>query len=278
MPSALGRTSDFFGHFALVQGSTPVMHSQREKDVDHWINIIKKAYSTDRIDEAISLAEEALVVTKNDAAISEIAGILAFSDGNEQEAVRLIGNAMFEKPLTIPSQLILLRINIRRVEIDSAMEMLEFLFEQIRRVPCQLLPDLTYAAADLGRFDLAIEICREAYRRHPEDDHAIFGVAYYMRKQGYPAEILKGIVAHAISLNPRSCLYRINYALLCISLGQWQEAYRHIEYVPDEALGSLNCPCTTHSLIQLFLRQGDVTRLQRITQNVAMRKQGWGYE
>ena len=117
------------------------------------------------------------------------------------------------------------------------------------------------AAADLQRFDWAVEICQEAFRRHPDDDNAVFGAAFYMRELGYPLEIVRGVVANAVTLNPSSNIYRVNYAIVCASLGDWAEAYRQACMLPERALSTLPCPCSRKLLAEAFQRFEDDDRL-----------------
>lgn len=239
------------------------MH-QTNANVDRWIDRIKDAYQNRDLIVAENLAQQAIDETNQSARILEIAGMIAYERQNYDEAVKLIESAMFEIRLSFASQLVLAKAWLKIGKQESAETTLVFLVEMIEQIPCPMLPDLTNALAELKRYDHALTVCRTAFARHPDDDHAIFGAAFYMHRLGYPLELVKSVVSKAIALNPNSQLYRANLAAVCCALEQWDEAYAEACRLSDKAIKSLPCKCILSQLRQLFARFEDYRRLQLI--------------
>lgn len=239
--------------------------SHCEEKIQCWIERIQGAYLTGDLTLASSLVEQALPETGDAPRLLEIAGMLAFEQGNFNSSVRLIESAMLEISLSLASQMVLAKAWLKQGDRDSAETTLRFLVEMIDRLPCSMLPDLTHALADIRRYELAISVCRTAFTRHPEDDNAVFGAAFYMRRSGYPLELVKNVMMHAVDLNPDSQLYRANVALVCCDLDLWEEAYSHTCRLPDAAIESLPCACMVAQFRKLFVRFSDHVRLDLIS-------------
>ena len=213
-----------------------------------------------------SLIELALDESGNSRTLREVAGKVAYAHGDSDEAVRLIESAMFEISLSISGQLTLANAWMDRDESELARSTLRFLVEIIDRVPCSYLPELTHALARVKEYELAIVVCRNAFDRHPEDDNAIFGAAFYMNKAGYPPELIRNSMRKAVDLNPDSQLYGLNLAVLCCALRSWDEAYRHACRLSDAAIRSIPCKCLANRLKALFQRFDDAERLELISE------------
>ena len=241
----------------------------QENNVTTWAKRIKAAYALDETVIAYSLAEQAIAQTNNDPEILEIAGMLAFDRGELNLAKELIQRAMFEVSLSVSSQLVLAEVAVKDQNHDEAKLILEFLVEIADRVPCSLLPRLTHLLSGLRMYQLALAICREAFRRHPEDDNAVFGVAFYMYRAGYPLTLVHNVMARAVEMKPHSSLYRINLAAICCYLEQWQVAYDHACEASDATIRNLPCQCMATQMKQLFLKFDDHARLKLLEARTA---------
>ncbi|MEM9413717.1 MAG: hypothetical protein AAGA30_21595, partial [Planctomycetota bacterium] len=169
---------------------------QRSKE---WIDQIWDSYQKRELDIATRLVEKARKETR-DPRILEVGGLVAYGQSRFHDAIDFIGNAMLEVPLSFASQMVLAKSYLKTGKTDDAADILTFLVEMRHELPSNMLPDLTHALATIERFDLALATCRAAFDRHPEDDSAVFGVAFYMHRCGYPCELVKGVVAKAIDL------------------------------------------------------------------------------
>lgn len=240
--------------------------SYLNEQVSGWIDRIRAAYQAKDLEVADSLVQSALDETDQSSKILEIAGIIAYDRGNYADTIRFIELAMIEMRLSFASQLVLAKAYLKRGNREPAETTLVFLVEMIERIPCSMLPDLTHAVAELKRFDLALTVCRTAFSRHPDDDNAVFGAAFYMHRLGYPIELVKNLVAKAIALNPGAELYRVNMAVVCCALSHWNEAYSHAVRVSDECLQSLPCACMVTQLRNLYARFEDHHRMLLLSQ------------
>lgn len=232
-----------------------------DEQVRDWIDRIHAAYQAEDLVVADSLAQRALAETGQPSKLLEIAGIIAYDRENYDETIRLIESAMLETRLSFASQLVLAKAYLKQGKCELAETSLVFLVEMIEQLPCSMLPDLTLAVAELKRFDLALTVCRTAFARHPDDDNAVFGAAFYMYRLGYPIELVKNLMTKAIALNPGSQLYRVNMAVVCCSLSLWKEAYIQTAHVSDEVLQALPCARMIARLRELFIRFNDRRRL-----------------
>jgi len=229
-----------------------------------WFKKIRAAYVSRDLLLAASLAEQAIHETRQSPVLSEIAGVIAFERGEYRDAARLIESAMFEIRLSYAGQMVLCKAWLKIGQNEFAETGIAFLVECIDDLPCALLADLTIAAAELKRYDLALSVCRAAFARHPCDDNAAFGAAFYMQKLGYPPELVKNVLAKAIELNPESHVYRLNYVAICVMVDHWREAYVHACKLPLDALASIPCECSKQRMRELFERFNDSLRLESI--------------
>ena len=233
-----------------------------DTDVANWINRIGSAHLSGDYVIADSLAQQALTETSNAPKILEIAGVIAFYRHRYDEAITQIERAMFVVPLSFTSQMVLARAFLKVDMPERSFTTIRFLVEVVERLPCEMLPELTRIASELQHFDLALSVCREACMRHPEDDQAVFGAAFYMHRLGYPIELIRNLMIKAIDLNPTSQFYRLNLASIYCSTDDWEKAYDQIQRVPDQALATIPCGCMYSMLHDVLNRFNDHARLK----------------
>ena len=238
----------------------------REK-IDQWIDRVKDAYLNSDAVLTDSLLQEAIAETDSAPQLLEIAGMIAYRKGEAVEAIRLIEAAMFEIGLSISAQLTLANAWLQVGNIDSSRTTASFLVDVVDRVPCSMLADLTHILSALQEYELAIVACRKAFERHPDDDNAIFGCAFYMHRAGYPLELVKNVMLKALELKPTSQLYQVNLAVVYCSLNQWEAAYLSACRLSDQALSSIPCDCMVRQLTDLFKRFDDQSRLTKVKSN-----------
>ena len=228
---------------------------------DRWLSKIRESFEAEDMALTQSLLDESLQETNSSPKLMEVAGMIAYSRGDFEESIRLIEEASFQIVLTLSGQLTLANAWLRQGQTDSAKTTLLFLAETIERVPSSMLPDLTHGLAKLGEFEAAISVCRNAFDRHPDDDNAVFGVAFYMHRAGYPSELVYNVMAKAVQMDPNSDLYRLNISILSCSLNRFQEAYTHACRLSPARLKAIPCACMKANLLKLFIRFGDSERI-----------------
>ncbi len=170
----------------------------------------------------------------------------------------------FEIGLSISAQLTIANAWIQVGKTDAARTTASFLVEIVERIPYSMLAELTHVLSHLQEYELAVRVCRTACERHPRDDHAVFGLAFYMYRAGYPLIAVKNMMLKAIDLAPACQLYQLNLAVVCCSLEQWDAAYAHACHLSTKALGTIPCQYMVKKLVELFTRFGDDERLNQL--------------
>lgn len=233
-----------------------------DTDVNVWIRRITTAQLAGDHMIADSLVQQALCETDRAPKVLEIAGVLAFNQGRHADAIDLIEEAMFVQTLSITSQITLAKAFLREGRRDRAMTTASFLVDIIQRIPCEMLADVSQVTSELRRYDLALSVCQEALKRHPEDDQAIFGAAFYMFRLGYPSDNVKDLMYQAIEISPETEFYRLNLAVVFYHEGEMEQAYQQIQDVSDEALEMIPCGCMNSILCGVLTHFEDRHRLQ----------------
>ena len=226
-----------------------------------WIERIKSAYIARDYPQVNRLMKQALVETDLSPSLLEIAGIMAFERGEYEESIRLIETAMIEICLSISGQLTLAKAWVEVGNYDAAETTLVFLVELINRVPCAMLPDLTRTVVQIGRDDLAIEICKTVLARHPYNDKAAYGVGFYLLRSEGELSLAKAYMRRAVTLNPKCWMYRVSLAIICVALGEWDSAYSQATKIPVSEIKQLPCECLVSQIKEIFLHFEDFERL-----------------
>jgi Flp pilus assembly protein TadD len=90
--------------------------------------------------------------------------------------------------------------------------------------PTALLPRVAAGLAGLGDDASALDVCREAACREPDRPEAAFGLAFAMRRLGYPAEFVIPVADRAVGLAPDFAPSRALLAALLLESGRQGEA------------------------------------------------------
>lgn len=235
--------------------------------VAEWLTRLERSFASRDFSTLASLLRLAREETQDAPEVLEFAGIIAFGQGANREAAHLLETAMFEMRLSFSGLFVLACCWLQAQRRDQAMETFEFLLEMKHRLPCSLLPPLTHKCADLGRYLWAIQICREAERRHPEDHNAVFARANYMAREGYPAESVRSVIQKALNLKPDCEWYRANLAVVLSRQSLWHLAYQEARQLSPEMLKRIPCHCMSQVLERIFERAGDDVRCQWVREN-----------
>lgn len=138
----------------------------------------------------------------------------------------------------------------------QGIELLKVLAED-EHCPTDLLPRLATGFSRLGDAERALEVCRLAAERLPNQAEAHFAVAFYLRKLGYPAQVALPSLARAFELAPHHPVYRSNLAFLLVEEGCEDEAYELLRELPPQACV---CSCQLRRMMRLFQTLGDHER------------------
>lgn len=123
--------------------------------------------------------------------------------------------------------------------------------------PTGLLPAVASGLGSIRDDEAALAVCRTLSRREPGHHQALFATAFYMKRLGYPAEVIVPVVAAAHELAPAFAPYRVLLASLLAALGRADEAYDvSREVSPD----STRCACCLAKMMTIFRAAGDDAR------------------
>jgi hypothetical protein len=128
------------------------------------------------------------------------------------------------------------------------------------RLSLQLLPMVAAGLSRLNERHLALEVARERARREPDDEHAVYCVAHYMRMMDVPPELILPVAHRAYRLAPHRVRNRVALALLHHQCGDLMEAYRLVTAVRTDELIAACCPARLLGLAALFNAMADTTR------------------
>ena len=208
-------------------------------------------FTSGQVDSAIDVLKAAVSINPDDGACWELLGILLHREEQILDAVDALERATTLSPLTTGGQLALAICYGRLKLRESAHSIYAYLTDS-GRVPVHILPFTVKALAGLGDFRRALMLCRRAAQRNPECDQALYGVAYYMSKCGYPREVVLPVLDKVVDLAPEIAQYRIALATLYQQLEQNETAVRILSRLTLAQLSEVNCPRCLRRLADLF--------------------------
>jgi len=231
--------------------------STTEQDDSQFLyEAASRHYEHGEIAECEDLLRTALLRFPDDGRFIQLQGLLWHAQRRYKSACRAFEIASLLVPLSHAAQLALADVYRRCGKNDDAKTILTFLVSR-SDLPAILLPGLTAALGLIGEYQQALEVCRDASQRDPEQDQALYAMAYYMNKLDYPLECVVPLLRRAISLAPDSRLYRISLAVLCARSGNLEEAYGL--FTPLDP-AEMNCQTCVRFMARVFDHAGDFKR------------------
>ncbi|MCE9604448.1 MAG: hypothetical protein K8U03_06025 [Planctomycetia bacterium] len=213
-------------------------------------------YEHGELPQCEELLRVALLRFPDDGRFIQLQGLLWHAQRRYSSACRAFEVASTLVPLSPAAQLAMADVYRRCGKKDDARTILNFLVTR-SDLPAIMLPGLTAALGLIGEYQQALEVCRDASQREPEQDEALYAMAYYMNKLDYPLECVVPLLRRAISLAPDSRLYRISLAVLCARSGNWEESY--MLFAPLR-IADMNCQTCVRFMARVFERHGDIAR------------------
>ncbi|MBA2114668.1 tetratricopeptide repeat protein [Bremerella alba] len=134
---------------------------------------------------------------------------------------------------------------------------------RLAQLPIEDAEVLSRLARGLGmvqQYALAADVCQRACHVDLDSHNARYGVAYYMSKADYPAELIQPILVAAIAMAPQVFFYRVALVTVLSRLHQNEKAYLAIADATTQEIQSLKCTCCLQRLAQLYREAGDQHR------------------
>ena len=219
---------------------------------------IGEAYEAGRFTEAGEQLRVALLQFPEDGRLIERQGLVWHASGDFTAAVRALETAALLVPLTISVQMVQAHSYLRIGRKTEAQTILRYLATRTD-LPTPLLPQLCVGLGRVGEYQLALEMCREASLRDSESDEAVYGMAFYMSKLGYPPETVLPLLRRAFALEPHRPIYRLGLAVACARNGLMREAYDLFRGLNVEQIACVRC---LDAMAQVCRNFGDKARVK----------------
>ena len=195
----------------------------------------------------------------NEGGLWELYGVIQHAQQVFPEAIGALETATTLRPLSLGGQLALADCYRR---LDSP-EAAQTIFQHLARrsdLPHQYIPDVVCGLAALDDYPTALELTRRAAEQDPQCVQALYGMAYYMARCGYPTELVIPIMDRVVRLAPQELRFRVALGMLHLAAGQHDLAYQVLVKISRSQLASLSCRRCLHQFANLFETRGDETR------------------
>ncbi len=209
-----------------------------------------------QLHEADALVRLALERRPDDGRLAELQAIVWHGQEEYELAQGAFEAAQMLVPLSVPGQLAMADTLRRLGQREAARTTLEYLAGR-DDVPTSHLSALAVGLAQLGDYELALNVCREASRREPERDEPLYGMAFYMTKLGHPVQRIVPVLERAHSLAPDCVHYRAALAIMYSRADMWPQSYAMFRPLEPAQVGCMNC---LQHMIRVFEHVGDEAR------------------
>jgi tetratricopeptide (TPR) repeat protein len=228
--------------------------------VKQYCESIQSFLEAGEYEKALGHAEDGLYLYPDDGRLWEMHGIALGCRRKIHEAMESLETASMLVPLSVFGQMTLAACYFRTHNLDTAKCIYEYLATR-EDLPAEILAELAKGLDQVGRTELAVEVCQTMVHRESECDSAWFAMACYMTKLDYPAETIVANARHAFDLRPSQVLYRVDLALLLAQHGRHEEAYHLLTEVDVTELLGIPCPPRLIGLIAVFQKMDDENRV-----------------
>lgn len=184
----------------------------------------------------------------------QLLGLVQGDCGAWREAMSSLERASHLIPLEPPASFTLAMCYLR----DGQREMAVLVLRRLAvnpQTPQWLLPMIASNLGSLNEHVHALSACRQILRRDGRRHDAHFGVGFYFRKLGLPAERCLEAFWRAHHLAPRVGLYRIVIAGLLEDEGDADTAWDMLRGVD---ISEVKCPGALRRMMRLFVAKRDL--------------------
>ena len=231
-------------------------HNSVETSVETFRELGQRLLESRELDEVQQVLDTALILYPEDGRLLELQGRVWHCQSRWGSARRAFELAATLVPLSLAAQLAMADSYRRSDQREDALTILSYLASR-DDLPAAVLPNVASGLGCIGENQMALEICREAARREPDEDEPLYGMAFYMNRLDYPVECMLPLLQKTVSLEPESQLYRLSLAAMSGRAGDWDEAYESACHV---APGAVHCGNCLQLLATIHDRMGDHER------------------
>ena len=207
---------------------------------------------------AIRILECAIEANNDDGHAWELLGVIRHGDRDIESALNALEKATTLKVLTLGGQLATASCYMKLDFPLSAKAIFVHLSNQ--NLPTRYLPDVILGLAELEEFERALRLSRVASKRDPFCDRALYAVAHYMGKCGYPVHTILPVMHKVVDLAPEIVRYQVSLATLYIKDGNDGVALHVLTLLSPKQLSTIGCAECLQRIAELFDGAGDDVR------------------
>lgn len=229
----------------------------RMKEVEDLVGRCLELCAQRRLQEADELARAGLASTPDEGRLWQVHGLARWMLQDYPAAQAAFEQATTLRPLYPLARCALADLYARDGRCDPARAIYEAIADDAS-FPLSLLPMVASGLGRLGENRTALKVCRRIASNNPQHHAALFGIAFYLRRLGYPVESCLGRLQQAFRLCPDMIAYRLDLATAYADLGHIEQAH---ELVRELDPAAVPCACRLRRVLHILTLAGDDERL-----------------
>lgn len=192
----------------------------------------------------------------------ELKGLIEDALSWENRAIHSLETATTLVPLSASGQYVLAKNYLEIGKTDLAKSVFTLLLQR-EDIPDRLLPALsTYLGRQTGLVHLALEACRKAARRDPDQGDSWLGMAHFMSLLGYPQIQVANVLRKAVCIDPENRHYRLALSQQLKRMGEHDKAYQVVKQIPLSELKQISSLDCLERLLTIFQDANDQLRYE----------------
>ena len=228
--------------------------------MDDSFDRIRDLYEGGELSAALALIKRHLVRRPDDGRVWELAGLIQFATGEYSRSVAAIERASVHIPLRPAARVCLGhgygKIGRRTLSRD--------LLAGLIRNESVSVPLLLQVASGLDAIDhpsIALQACRRAAERDPQNAQPYYDMGYYAARCGYEPRYTESLARKAISLDPQNVCFRVGLAAHLFRQDRVQDAYEAVRALTNEQIEAVTCSCCLNRIVSVYEAAGDYRRV-----------------
>jgi len=228
--------------------------------MDESFDRIRDAYEAGELETALALTKRHLARHPDDGRVWELAGLMQYAAGEFAKSVAAIERASLHIPLR-PAARVCLGHGYGKLGKN---ELSRDLLVNLIRDESLSVPLLLQVAAGLdaiGHPTIALQACRRAAERDPQQAQAYYDMGYYAARCGYRPQYTESLARKAIALDPENVCFRVGLAAHLIRQERTQDAYEIVRSLTNEQIEAITCSCCLKRIVAVYEAAGDYRRV-----------------
>jgi tetratricopeptide (TPR) repeat protein len=220
----------------LFQETRMPLNTDRQELMDQAQTLWKEG----RLEDAREVLSSAIAGDSEVSLHWELLGLVAFEMDDQALAESALERASLLGPLSAAAQIALGKCYDGSGHRAAAAAIYRHV-AQLSALDAELLEPLASGLGRAGELELALDVCRRAARRMPDNPDPLVGIVHYMRRLRRPIELIVPAMFRAHHLEPENSEYRISLAWMLHELGRSDEGAHLLAAVPYEEFSCIRC-------------------------------------